>query len=117
MVLDDEAIVCERLKEHFEKIGISVEAFTESRKALHRLAQKQFDVLVTDLRESGIPEGAVRTYKDRGYHLAQCQTVGPRLKVGVVGSARVFLHYGNKSPEMEVEPALKRSSNCGGITT
>jgi DNA-binding NtrC family response regulator len=50
MVLDDEAIVCERLKEHFERIGISVEIFTESRKALDRLAQKRFDVVVTDLR-------------------------------------------------------------------
>jgi DNA-binding NtrC family response regulator len=50
MVLDDEAIVCERLKEHFERIGISVEAFTESRKALDRLAEKRFHVLVTDLR-------------------------------------------------------------------
>jgi DNA-binding NtrC family response regulator len=56
MVLDDEAIVCERFKEHLEKIGISVEAFTESQKALDRLAQKRFDVVVTDLRMKS-PDG------------------------------------------------------------
>lgn len=50
IVLDDEPIVCERLKEHFEKNDILVETFTESQAAIGRLAEKRFDVVVTDLK-------------------------------------------------------------------
>jgi DNA-binding NtrC family response regulator len=50
MVLDDEPIVCERLKEYFEKNDLLVETFTVSRDAVDRLAQKHFDVVVTDLK-------------------------------------------------------------------
>jgi DNA-binding NtrC family response regulator len=53
LVLDDESIVCERLKEHLEKNGFLVETFTESQKALDRLGQKSFDVVVTDLKMEG----------------------------------------------------------------
>lgn len=53
MVVDDEAIVCERLQNYLEKKGMSVEAYTESRKALDRLNEKTFDVIVTDLRMEG----------------------------------------------------------------
>jgi DNA-binding NtrC family response regulator len=50
MVLDDEPIVCERLKEYFEKNDFSVETFTDSQTAVDRLSQKRFDVVVTDLK-------------------------------------------------------------------
>jgi DNA-binding NtrC family response regulator len=50
MVLDDEPIVCERLKKYFEKNGLQVETFTVSQEAVNRLAQKRFDVVVTDLK-------------------------------------------------------------------
>ena len=50
MVLDDEPIVCERLKEYFEQNNLSVETFAESQTAVNRLAQKRFDVVVTDLK-------------------------------------------------------------------
>ena len=56
MVLDDEPIVGERLKPVLEKKGFRVEAFTESQKALERLEEKKFHVLVTDLKMSG-PSG------------------------------------------------------------
>ena len=56
LVLDDEQIVCERLKDYFEKKGISVETFNESQKALERLKEKTFDVIVTDLKMQG-PNG------------------------------------------------------------
>jgi DNA-binding NtrC family response regulator len=56
MVLDDEPIVCERLQEYLEKKGMSVETFTESPKALDRLREKTFDVIVTDIRMAG-PSG------------------------------------------------------------
>lgn len=50
LVLDDEAIVCERLKDHLGKKGFEVETFTESAAALKRLTQKSFDVVVTDIK-------------------------------------------------------------------
>jgi DNA-binding NtrC family response regulator len=54
MVLDDEPIVGERLKPVLEKKGFQVETFTESQKALQRLEEKKFQVLVTDLKMSGL---------------------------------------------------------------
>lgn len=56
LVLDDEPIVGERLKEHLEKNGFVVETFTESRRALERLAEKSFEVVVTDIKMEG-PSG------------------------------------------------------------
>jgi DNA-binding NtrC family response regulator len=53
LVLDDEAIVCERIKEHLGKQGFLVETFTESPTALDRLVEKTFDVVVTDLKMKG----------------------------------------------------------------
>ena len=50
LILDDEAIVCERLKPALEKIGFYVEAYTESQQAVDRLSKEKFDVLVTDLK-------------------------------------------------------------------
>ena len=56
MVLDDEALVCERLKEHLEKKKYRVEVFTESQRAVDRLREKYFDVVITDLKMEG-PNG------------------------------------------------------------
>ena len=56
MVLDDEPIVGERLQPVLEKEGFRVEVFTDSRQALTRLEEKDFQVLVTDLKMSG-PSG------------------------------------------------------------
>jgi len=53
LVLDDEAIVCERLKEFLEDKGLEVETFTESQKAIARLDEKNFNVVVTDLKMAG----------------------------------------------------------------
>ena len=50
ILLDDEPIVCERLKPALEKVGFYVEAYTESQLAIDRLAQERFHVLVTDLK-------------------------------------------------------------------
>lgn len=56
MVLDDESLVGERLKPALEKQGFTVEVFTESQKALDRLKEKSFHVVVTDLKMKG-PDG------------------------------------------------------------
>ena len=56
MIVDDEAIVGERLKDFLEKKGMSVEAFTVSREAIDRMKEKRFDVIVTDIKMEG-PSG------------------------------------------------------------
>ncbi len=54
MVLDDEPIVGERLKPVLEQKGFLVETFTDSQKALERLKEKTFQVVVTDLKMAGV---------------------------------------------------------------
>jgi DNA-binding NtrC family response regulator len=65
MVLDDEPIVGERLQPVLEKAGFQVEVFTDSQKAINRLGEKNFQVVVTDLKMSG-PSGldVLRFLKD-----------------------------------------------------
>ena len=50
MILDDEPIVGRRLKPALTKYGIEVEVFEDSAKAVERLKEKQFDIVVTDVR-------------------------------------------------------------------
>jgi DNA-binding NtrC family response regulator len=56
LVVDDEPIVCERLKPALEKIGFYVETYTESQQAIDRLAEEKFDIVVTDIKMKG-PDG------------------------------------------------------------
>jgi DNA-binding NtrC family response regulator len=56
LVLDDEEVVCERLKAHLEKKGCEVETFTDSQTAIDRMAGKTFDVVITDVKMEG-PSG------------------------------------------------------------
>ncbi|MEW5947037.1 MAG: response regulator [bacterium] len=65
-VIDDEQIVCERLRPELEKRDYSVETFVDSTAALKRLSEKKFDVLITDVKMAG-PSGLdlmrhVKTY-------------------------------------------------------
>jgi DNA-binding NtrC family response regulator len=50
VILDDEPIVCERLKPALEKAGFEVEAFTTGQDVIDRFTETRFDVLVTDLK-------------------------------------------------------------------
>jgi DNA-binding NtrC family response regulator len=50
LVLDDEPIVGKRLRAALEKNGYAVEVFEDSRAALRRLDEKEFDIVVTDVR-------------------------------------------------------------------
>jgi len=50
LVVDDEPIVCKRLKSALEKSGYIVEAFESGAAALKRIGEKQFDFVVTDVR-------------------------------------------------------------------
>ena len=50
LVLDDEPIVGKRLQPALEKQGYSVEVFEDGSSALARLAERRFDIVVTDVR-------------------------------------------------------------------
>jgi DNA-binding NtrC family response regulator len=54
LVLDDEEIVCTRLKTVLEKAGYQVETFTDSRQAKIRIEQHRFDIVVTDMKMANI---------------------------------------------------------------
>ncbi len=54
MVIDDEPIVGKRLKPALEKSGFTVECFESPKAAMERLAEKEFDIVVTDLRMEGM---------------------------------------------------------------
>jgi DNA-binding NtrC family response regulator len=50
LVVDDEEIVCARLKPALEKDGYAVETFTDSALARKRLDEHAFDIVVTDIK-------------------------------------------------------------------
>jgi DNA-binding NtrC family response regulator len=50
LIVDDEPIICDRLKAFIEKEGHQVETFIEPAKALERLGNKDFDILISDIR-------------------------------------------------------------------
>lgn len=54
LILDDEPIVSKRLKPALEKMGYEVESFYESAKAMERINERRFDIVVTDLKMEGI---------------------------------------------------------------
>jgi len=49
MLVDDEAIVGNRLKPALTKFGCQVEVFEDPQKALNRIDEKEFDIIVTDI--------------------------------------------------------------------
>ena len=57
LLLDDEPIVGKRLKPALAKIGCNVEVFEDPRKALERIDQKEFDIVVTDIRMDEVDDG------------------------------------------------------------
>ena len=54
LILDDEPIVSKRLKPSLEKKGYEVEAFTGSMDALNRIRERDFDIVITDLKMEGV---------------------------------------------------------------
>jgi len=54
LLLDDEPIVGRRLKPALDKIGCRVEVFENPREAVARIDEKEFDVVVTDIRMEGM---------------------------------------------------------------
>ncbi|MCB2185139.1 MAG: response regulator [Deltaproteobacteria bacterium] len=54
LILDDEPIVCRRLRPSLEKSGYEVETFIRSDEALERVREKHFDVVITDIKMEGL---------------------------------------------------------------
>jgi len=54
LVIDDEAIVGKRLKQVFNKVGFTVETFTDPVAALKVMENSPFDIVVTDLKMEAI---------------------------------------------------------------
>lgn len=54
LILDDEPIVGKRLKPALEKEGHRLEIFTNPYQALERISEKEFDIVVTDIRMDDI---------------------------------------------------------------
>jgi DNA-binding NtrC family response regulator len=54
MVLDDEPIVCKRLKPALEKQGYEVDTFTQSFEAMEQIKNIDYDIIVTDLKMKGV---------------------------------------------------------------
>lgn len=70
LLLDDEPIVVERLKETLEKSGYQVDAFTSGAEALEQLHKKKYDILISDLKMSS-PDGmdVLRSARQRQPHI------------------------------------------------
>jgi DNA-binding NtrC family response regulator len=54
LLLDDEPIVGKRLKPAVETMGFEVEVYEDPKKALSRIDEKAFDIVVTDIRMDDI---------------------------------------------------------------
>jgi DNA-binding NtrC family response regulator len=50
LVLDDEPIVCKRLKPALEKLGYEVDTFTQSPEAMLQVQRTNYDIIIADLK-------------------------------------------------------------------
>jgi len=75
LILDDEPIVCKRLKPALEKVGYEVDAFTRSFEAMQQLGQTQYDIIITDLKMEGM---------DGMRFLQEAKKIAPQTEVIVI---------------------------------
>ena len=69
LILDDEPIVGKRLGPSLSKMGAEVDVFEDPRKALDRIQEKTFDIVVTDIRMDDIDGIEIlEKVKDRSDH-------------------------------------------------
>ena len=54
LILDDEPIVCKRLKPSLEKLGYEVDTFTRSFEAMQAVEKTKYHIIVTDLKMEGM---------------------------------------------------------------
>jgi len=61
-IIDDEIVVCKRLQQALTKDKHTVETFVDSRSAIERLNERNFDIVVTDIRMDDIDGMEVLDY-------------------------------------------------------
>jgi len=54
LIVDDESIVCERLKAFLESDGHRVETLVDPAEAMRRLETEEFDIVISDIRMGAI---------------------------------------------------------------
>ena len=103
LVVDDEPIVGKRLRQVFTKIGFEIEIYTDSASALAAIAERDFAVVVTDLKMEGI-DGIevlkrvrrrnpatqviiITGYARAGHHNSPCFCVSMALKIACFSSS------------------------------
>lgn len=68
-IIDDEIVVCKRLQQYFTKLKHQVETFVDSSAAIARIDEKDFDVVVSDIRMDNIDGMEVLQHVlDKGSH-------------------------------------------------
>jgi DNA-binding NtrC family response regulator len=75
LILDDEAIVLKRLGPALEKAGYEIETFSRSSDASNRIMERNFDIVITDLKMEGL---------DGMQFLTQVKEHSPRTEVIVI---------------------------------
>jgi len=113
MVVDDEEVVCERLRDYLEKKDVSVETFTESQEAMDRLREKEFDVVVTDLKMKG-PTGmdVLLAVKRHGYStkVIMITGYGTYETLRDAEAADVFEYIGKPFKMSDMHNVIKRAA-------
>ena len=54
LILDDEPIVCKRLKPFFQRAGYEVEAYNVPAEAVAKIETRPFDIVISDLKMEGL---------------------------------------------------------------
>ena len=90
MVLDDEPIVGKRLNQALIKYGLEIEVLEDPAKAMSRLSETHFDIVVTDFRMDGLDGIQILEYIT-----SNCK------------NTRVILITGYATVEVAREPLLK----------
>ena len=106
LILDDEPIVSKRLQPSLEKKGYEVETFTESMKALQRLRERDFDIVITDLKMEGV---------DGMQILAEVKKRSPRTEVIVI-TGFATMQTAKESFQQGVLDFLAKPFKLGEIT-
>jgi DNA-binding NtrC family response regulator len=75
LILDDEPIVCKRLKPSLEKHGFQVDTFTRSFEALQAVKETAYDIIITDLKMEGM---------DGMRFLQEAKNLNPKTEVIVI---------------------------------
>lgn len=70
-IIDDEPILCQRLKQMFQKGSFEIETFSEGKPALKRMAEKPFHLVLSDIRLPDIDGVEILSLVKQNYPLTE----------------------------------------------